>query len=585
MTSIVALIFWIALQQPTSATISGITRRFDNGQPLAGATVTLTSVRSAPAPAAPGALPIGPRATPIVPPINLQTRSDELGRFVFSGVPVGPYTISAVREGFNRSQTRSASGQTAPSVLTVSAGRDIGGLVLTLAPKAYPSISGVVYGADGKRLAAANVQAYRVRYTPLGRQFVRVASVLSHEGGEYRLFDLIQGMYVVSASYSEQTIQPWKSRVGLTPNLPNPDEGYAPVYFPGSPTVLEARTLKLSDTGESTGIDIRFKEVDYFRLIVHLLPPVTGRSLKNARVAMYPLGLDIGAAVDYHVKSNGTAFSIDHVARGDYVVVALDSFLDREGNTITRTVSNPQVVHLTENTEVSIGTADPFNVAGIVRAPGGVVPKGLKVQLIRTDRSAVQTVTADVIEIPFTGEGQFELQDVEAGAYDVRLSGIPNTSYLGDAGFPRDPERELAKIHIDVAAPDRVFEKGVWKSAEIFNVELNLNGETANGVVLSKLKHEPAPGMPVVLVPTDLIARLRTDRYFFTFSGTAGVFQIRGVPPGNYHAYSILGIDSGIYFNPEFDRQIAPLAVTYRGGLDLITLIDIPADAIASLTP
>src|SRR4051812_11298705 len=251
MTTIIAFIFWIASLQgiPTPpgpqaprligrTTVSGTTVRADATEPVTYVTLRLVPLDDpGPSPSLSGrggANPFG----------NLQVTSNVIGEFQFNGVLPGRYGISAEREGYvPADQFLPGLRQSAQSILTITAGSKVDGLVVAMNP--VPTISGTVYGPVGQRLAGAVVQAYRVQYTPYGRQLIRVASVLSHEGGEYRLFRLAHGYYYVSASYSDRTLRPWKSLLELSPNLTNPDDGYSTVYYPAEMKVADAKVINL----------------------------------------------------------------------------------------------------------------------------------------------------------------------------------------------------------------------------------------------------------------------------------------------------------------------------------------------------
>src|SRR5439155_8552050 len=82
------------------------------------------------------------------------------------------------------------------------------------------------YFPNGEPLAAAVVQAYRWRYTPFGRRMKIVKTALTDDSGEYRLFRLTFGEYIVSASYSHRSQRSALNGRQVSANVPDPDEGY-----------------------------------------------------------------------------------------------------------------------------------------------------------------------------------------------------------------------------------------------------------------------------------------------------------------------------------------------------------------------
>jgi len=210
------------------------------------------------------------------PRLRRLTVTDEVGRFVFRDVVAGRYYVVAEHEGYLRApysrQERSPRGtvlEVGPQVDAAIAGSTqataLGGvfassatqttrqgmpssllqdLVLRLHPA--PTISGRVYGEDGARVPAAIVQAYQYRYAPLnGRTLQPIRSIFSDDNGEYRLFWLHPGRYVVAAAYSDYILQPWKEHLRFTPNLPDGDNRYPVVYFPNVEKPADARPITI----------------------------------------------------------------------------------------------------------------------------------------------------------------------------------------------------------------------------------------------------------------------------------------------------------------------------------------------------
>lgn len=562
MTTIIALIFWIASLQgtpPTQApqaprlaartTVSGTAVRSDATEPVTFVTLKLVPLDN------PGtASPTGRGGVNPNPSGNLQVTSDAIGRFQFNGVLPGRYAISAEREGYvPADQFLPGPRQSAQSILTITAGAKVDDLVVTMTP--VPTISGTVYGPVGQRLAGATVSAYRVQYTPYGRQLVRVASVLSHERGEYRLFRLEPGYYYVGASYSDRSLRPWKSLLELSPNLTNPDDGYSTVYYPAEMKVANAKVINLYNGG-IVNADINFRDSRYFRLSVKLLLPPPKEKippLRNTKLALFPTGTDLGSIQDFVVQGSGTSFSIDHLAEGEYVLAALADLQDEQGNTYSGIVSEMLPVRLIDNTDVTIATMYPFDIPARVIGPIKAGNSGgIQIQLVRVDPLANQTVTASV-----SADGQFKLMAVGPGIYDVFIKGMPRNWYLQQAGFA-NAVRSL-QIRVDANLPPRSVHDDnefILTSDVPLVATIDVGGLAVSGRVRDDRRGVLA-NVEVVLVPNDPLARLRQDRYGITFTDASGAFELSGISPGSYTAYAFEKIEPDIYFDPEFNAQIS----------------------------
>ena len=490
----------------------------------------------------------------------MQVTSNEIGVFTISGIPPGRYAISADREGYQHYQT--GPGQPDPKILTVTNGQRIEGIVVAMT--SVPAITGLIYNPYGQRLAAASVSAYRVEYTPYGRRVVRVATVLSHEGGEYRLFNLTPGYYYVGASYSDQALKPWKSLLELSPNLTKPDDGYSTLYFPREMRIADARAINVSN-GEVANIDIPFKESNYFRLSISLiLPPprIPPHPLQNLKIALFPSGADLGSAQDYVIKGSGTRFSVDRLAEGDYVVAALADLQDAGGNIYSGIVSDTRAVHLVENTDVTIPTMNPIAIPGTtLRTTPTALSGSMQIQLTRVDALASQTITADV-----DASGQFDLLNVGPGTYDVFLKGLPANSYLQETRFVAT-DRRVLQIKVDETIPPRTWRCRTdpncpdppLMSDVPLTALIGSNASSTSGSVVDA-QGKKAVSAEVVFVPSDPAARLRKDRYAITYTDTSGAFVVQGLPSGTYNVYAFESLAADIFFDPDLNSQIAPLA-------------------------
>lgn len=181
-------------------------------------------------------------------PVTL-ARTDREGRFLVPGLPAGRYRIIVERDGYVR----------AVSMATIESAS-----VTTTAIGLTPTgvITGRVADAQGN---------------PVSRAFVRaVSGKVSYEGqtndlGEYRIFDLAPGKYVVNAApYLAPRIEGTMLIRPTPPSPYAPGEGqamlplmrmlqagdyidpialrrevYVPVYFPGTSDAAEATALDL----------------------------------------------------------------------------------------------------------------------------------------------------------------------------------------------------------------------------------------------------------------------------------------------------------------------------------------------------
>ena len=120
--------------------------------------------------------------------VAMTTEAD--GRFFFRSVPAGRYRLVITRPGYVRRSTS----------LIVTGGRTEG---VSVAMTATGAIAGHIYGPSGEPLGNIVVAALRSSYQNGRRVLTPVQSVPTNDRGEYRLFWLAPGRYVVRATHPQ----------------------------------------------------------------------------------------------------------------------------------------------------------------------------------------------------------------------------------------------------------------------------------------------------------------------------------------------------------------------------------------------
>src|ERR1051326_1631102 len=154
--------------------------------------------------------------------------SDAGGRFEFKGIPPGRYRLIVKHEGF----LSQAYGQRRPddpgALLSLRPGTILKDFVFRMTPWAV--ITGRVINDDGDPLPWVQVRAMRESYVDGKRSLSAETTVPTDDRGEYRIFGLRPGRYLIQADYrpDEQLIGMGEisAREELEPT------GYVPTYFP-----------------------------------------------------------------------------------------------------------------------------------------------------------------------------------------------------------------------------------------------------------------------------------------------------------------------------------------------------------------
>jgi hypothetical protein len=217
---------------------------------------------------------------------SIVVKTDERGQFVTTSVPPGAYRVFAEHEAFMRGAWA--------EVVSITAGQPVTGLSITLTPTAV--IAGRITTQTGDPAVKVYVRAHRM--TAAGPAVEVIAEARTNNLGDYRLFGLEPGSYVVSAEpYTAPSIGvvqlPPGARPATTPPAPSyivptppcPDcrgEGrgmqamsqllgtgafidpraltghtYPRMYFPGTMDATEAKAIAAGAGARLDNVDIR----------------------------------------------------------------------------------------------------------------------------------------------------------------------------------------------------------------------------------------------------------------------------------------------------------------------------------------
>jgi hypothetical protein len=171
--------------------------------------------------------------------VRQMATSDNEGRYTFTQLPAGRYTLRASKGGYvNVAFGQSALNQPVPPII-LGEGESLSGLTIIL-PRGS-AVTGRVTDEFGEPVLQAQVQAMRFQFQADGerRLVPSAAQVMTDDLGQFRLYGLTPGEYVISA-----TTRP--AFTGMPANRftqDDPEEGYAPTFYPGTSNPAEAQPL------------------------------------------------------------------------------------------------------------------------------------------------------------------------------------------------------------------------------------------------------------------------------------------------------------------------------------------------------
>jgi hypothetical protein len=586
-----------------TAVISGAVTSIDSpGQPLRRATVSLVSADLR---------------------VPLSTTTDDSGRFIFTGVPAGHYGVVASKAAYVAAYYGSMDPGRGPGVpVAVRDGEHVSDIGLRMAR------GGVITGtlvlptglpADGMTVVATGVETVGGMQRPR----LRGGRALTDDRGEYRVYGLPPGDYVVQAqpsgflsgavsgardapqtTASEVSWARAASQRGLQPNAtPDPARGrtmqYAKVYYPGTTDPSSVRLVSLGLEEERGGVDFAMALVPTARVSGVALAP-DGAPRQNARISLtlVDTGLDAleglvpGASVQ---SGDDGSFELPAVAPGRYRLsiraeanpaaapaAAAPAGVRPAVRTMAAAAGSASGPggELWADQELTINGDDVAGLSLLLRSgmtvSGGVTfdssslspPSGedlarARVMLVPANVGASRAGAAGddstAGAAPVSPDGRFAMSGVVPGRYRIAFA-MPGLRVSPAA--PGDGWSLLSVMADEVDVADRGLE--VTSAANLDGLVATFTDRPAELVgTLTDRAGRPAPGYPIVVFSTnraDWSAGSR--RVVVARPATDGAFRLAGLPAGTYYLCAVVSVDDGDLEDSTYLELLAQASVT-----------------------
>jgi uncharacterized protein (DUF2141 family) len=466
--------------------------------------------------------------------------TDENGRFSVPNLPAGKYSVSATKTGYVTMAAGQRRALRSGIPIELGDGRAVTNIDLRL-PRGGV-ITGRIRDEDDEPLARATVRVMRFQYQRGERRLVPAGSDQTDDRGEYRVFGLPPGEFVVTAVAG--TFERFARTSAGDALVPEADEplNYAPTYYPGVTSVAEASRVAVGAGQEQTGIDFSLLLVPTARVRGVVSAPAGGPAVR-ARVLLIPdeaggalRGPGYRAATDTDLT-----FTIESVPPGRYVAVAnagggreVSPLFAGQSITVSGSDIDGLVLTLTSGATMS----------GIVRFEGVGRPvdstENAGVGLVPFDQSFGGAGNTSV-----NADGTFRLANIPPGRHALRVRAPKGWTVKSATLDGRDVNEEIFDV------------KG---AQTISGVEIVLSDRAAGISGMVKADGDPA-GTTVILFPVDSARWVPQSRSIVTAQvDREGRYAIDGLPAGDYMISAIEDVEPGEWFDPAFLQAISSSA-------------------------
>lgn len=515
--------------------------------------------------------------------------TDDAGRFVFTSLPADRYSLTASKGGYVPMSygSKRPGGSGTPVVVA-------DGQRATIAMRLFKGsvITGTVRDERGRPLPAATVTVQRYAVSPLtGERALESVifgsanavvpgymvdafpgTAVTDDRGEYRIFGLAPGDYVVVASAKPPRITIRVTDVhrvsaadvlraerllrgsagGSATDAPTEARDisrvdHAPVFYPAALSPADATTISLGAAEERSGIDIAVRYVSTARVSGFVTGP-DGSPIYNAQVSVMSNPLTASGRVDRSTRSGADGeFTIPANPPGRYQIQASvypEGFfgtaeVEFSGRDITTSIVLLPGVTISGRIIYDGKTpAPPFSAAS---------------PFLRRSQFAIGGGTYRI-----ETDGRITFANVVPGQYRLSINGRPPEGWIlrsviingtDVSDIPFDVTRGTNIDNLDFILTDR--------PAEISGVLQNADGSPATDYVLVVFSGDPR----YRLAPSRRTHHVRPD--------INGRFIVRNLPAGEYLLAAVTDIEPGQWNDRAFLNELAaasPIKITLAEG-------------------
>ncbi|HVQ42193.1 MAG TPA: carboxypeptidase-like regulatory domain-containing protein [Vicinamibacterales bacterium] len=490
--------------------------------------------------------------------------SDEQGRFAFTELPAGRFTLVAQKTGHIRSIYGASRSGRAGTPIALADGQRVTDIQLRLVRGAV--VTGTIRDADGQPMPEVAIEVLRIKSREGARELVDASwngDGRTDDRGVYRLYDLGAGDYIIQATprvdgmggsggqlTSTIDLQWARSQMqsGRTESTPAParsSAAYAPVYYPGTVLRTSAAIVSLTAGEERSGLDMTMQTVPTSRITGVVNGPASPK--ESPEIVMVEVGPNASGFWGMQMTA-GMNFVIPGVPPGTYALVARQPDAKHWATTDIVVTGIDQSVNLT--------LQPPMTASGRVQFRGAAPPPK---DLTRIRVFMTPTVTRGRLVIApepasVKADGTFVIDGIMPGPYVLSLllsfDDRPASAWsLKDA---RAAGQDVSTLPITVAG------------GNVDNIAVTLTDAPAElGGRLQDASGRGATDYFIVVFSTDERTWFNRSRAVVQVRPASdGSFSVRGLPAGEYWMAALTDLEQREdWVDPAVLRQLVPAAV------------------------
>ena len=481
--------------------------------------------------------------------------TDDTGTFDLTELPAGRYTLTVSKSGFVSLSYGQRRPLQAGTPLQLADGQQLKGIEFQL-PRGSV-ISGHVLDEDGDAMPGVMVRVMRYQYLQGERRLTPAGTGQTDDKGQYRVWGLMPGDYYVNAiarggggggpfggpggpgGFGGRGGRGGGRGQGGPAGPPDQEQiNYAPTYYPGVPSVNEAKPVSVGLSQEALDISFSMQLVRVSRISGIVSnpdgTPVTSGNINlmadSGGARANQIGMNFGGRIQWD-----GAFTINNVAPGRYILRARG-----DDSETPQFASQPVSVNGDDLSDLTVVLSAGATISGTVSFLPGSSPVPDITQFRITAPATDQSDVGPQSNARVDKDGHFTLSGVSAGAHLIRPSNGSRTWILKSVTVG---DRDVTDTPFQVRSGENLANVAVVFTDK--QSEINGTLTTENGT--------PVPEFTVLAFPADAsLWRPQARQIMTARPDQTGKYRIRGLPPGDYYLATVDPSEQGEWFEPAY---------------------------------
>jgi hypothetical protein len=476
--------------------------------------------------------------------------TDDAGAFDFTELPPGRYTVTVSKSGFVSLSYGQRRPLQAGTPLQLNDGQQLRNVDFQL-PRGSV-IGGHVVDEDGEPMPGMAVRAMRYQYLQGERRLTAAGNGQTDDKGQFRIWGLMPGDYYVNATAragfpdgrgaqnvfgrgGRATASVAAAGGGVAADSENVN--YAPTYYPGVPSVNDARAVTLGLSQELLDVNFSMQLVAMSRVAGRMTTSdgsPAGRGQVNLALDSAGRGNQIGATLGGRVLADGS-FAINNVPPGRYLLRAFG------GDPAALQFSTlPVTVNGADIADLSVVLSPGATISGIVTFSTTSTPPDLTQFRIVAPAVDPSGSIGPQSTARIDRDGRFTLTGLAAGGHLLRAGGNTRGWMLKSVTAGG---RNITDAPIDVRGGESIANVTVVFTDQVSELTGLVTGDHG----------APAPEVTVLAFSTDAsFWRPQSRQIAATRPDQTGQYRIRTLPPGEYYVVTVDPAEQGEWFEPSY---------------------------------